>query len=150
MTMTIDEKQRANDAIIGCDYVFPGEIETETVQWETKVTISLAAGKTWKPIYFTPGSAVLSTQESTPFAGRLIESKFEMKIPGGSADMTAELIRICSRAIVLKLTLESGDVLICGGKNRKLRLVAAGAFNTQKGVAMGFVYKSKKNFLWEV
>ena len=83
-----------------------------------------------------------------PPSGRLIESKYEMKIPGGSAELLAELNRICGRSIVLKLTFESGTVLICGGKNRKLRLLASAALGTQKGNVVGFEYKSTKDFMW--
>ena len=71
-----------------------------------------------------------------------------MKIPGGSADMMADLNRICCRSIVLKLTFESGSAIICGGKNRKLRLLASATLSTQNGNVIGFEYKSTKDFMW--
>ena len=146
--MIINEKQHSNDPIVGCEYVFPGDIESETRVSSNKISAALVTGKVWHPVYFTPGSATLTTQESMPLSGRLIESKFEMKIPGGSAELLAELNRICGRSIVLKLTFESGSAIICGGKNRKLRLLASATHSTQKGNVVGFVYKSTKDFMW--
>ena len=146
--MIINEKQHPNDPIVGCEYVFPGDIESEMRIGSNKISVTLVTGKTWHPVYFTPGSALLTTQESMPPSGRLIESKFEMKIPGGSAELLAELNRICGRSIVLKLTFENGSAIICGGKNRKLRLLASATLNTQSGNIVGFVYKSMKDFMW--
>ena len=146
--MIINEKQHPNDPIVGCEYVFPGDIELETRIGSNKISVVLVTGKVWHFVYFTPGSALLTTQESMPSSGRLIESKFEMKIPGGSAELLAELNRICGRSIILKLTFESGSALICGGKNRKLRLLASATLSTQKGNVVGFVYKSSKDFMW--
>jgi len=146
--MIINEKQCPNDPIVGCEYVFPGDIESEMRIGSNKISVTLFTGKVWLPVYFTPGSAILTTQESMPPSGRLIESKFEMKIPGGSADMITELNRICSRSIVLKLTFESGGAIICGGKNRKLRLLASATLSPQKGNVVGFEYKSTKDFMW--
>lgn len=148
MAIIVNEKQHANNAIVGCEYVFPSEIESEKCVGDSKLKVTLVAGKEWKSLYFTPGSVILSTQESIPFAGRIIESKFEMKVPGGSADLSAELIRICGRSIVLKLTYESGDVLICGGKNRKLKLVTTTLQGTTSGNVVGFTYQSRKDFMW--
>ena len=146
--MIINEKQHSNDPIVGCEYVFPGDIDSETRIGSNKITVTLVTGKEWHPVYFTPGSALLTTQESMPFSGRLIESKFEIKIPGSSAVLLAELNRICGRSIVLKLTFESGIAIICGGKNRKLRWLASATLSTQKGNIVGFVYKSTKDFMW--
>ena len=146
--MIINQKQHPNDPIVGCEYVFPGDIDSETLIGSNKILVTLVTGKVWHPVYFTPGSALLTTQESMSSSGRLIESKFEIKIPGGSADMSAELNRFCGRSIVLKLTFESGSVLICGGKNRKLRLLASAMLSTQKGNVLGFEYKSTKDFMW--
>ena len=146
--MIINEKQHPNDPIVGCEYVFPGDIESEMRIGSNKISVTLVTSKVWLPLYFTPGSAILTTQESMPFSGRLIESKFEIKIPGGSADMTAELNRICGRSIVLKLIFDSGIAIICGGKNRKLRLFASASLSTQKGNVLGFEYKSTKDFMW--
>jgi len=146
--MIINEKQHPNDPIVGCEYVFPGDIDAETRIGSNRISVTLVTGKTWHPVYFTPGSTILTTQESMPPSRRLIESKYEMKIPGGSADMTAELNRICGRSIVLKLTFESGSAIICGGKNRKLMLLASVTLSTQKGNVLGFEYKSTKDFKW--
>jgi len=146
--MIINEKQHPNDPIVACEYVFPGDIDSETRIGSNKISVTLVTDKVWHPVYFTPGSALLTTQESMPSSGRLIESKFEIKIPGGSADMTAELNRICGRSIVLKLTFESGCAIICGGKNRKLRLLSSATLSTQKGNVLGFEYKSTKDFMW--
>jgi len=146
--MIINEKQHPNDPIVGCEYVFPGDIDSEMRIGSNKISVTLVNGKVWHPVYFTPGSAILTTQESMPSSGRLIESKFEIKTPGGSADMSAELNRICGRSIVLKLTFESGSSIICGGKNRKLRLLASATLSTQKGNVIGFEYKSTKDFMW--
>jgi len=146
--MIINEKQHSNDPIVGIEYVFPGDIDSETRIGSNKISVTLVSGKVWHPVYFTPGSALLTTQESMPSSGRLIESKFEIKIPGGSAELLAELNRICGRSIVLKLTFESGNAMICGGKNRKIRLLASATLSTQKGNVVGFVYKSAKDFMW--
>ena len=128
--------------------MFPGDNDLETRIASNKISVMLVTGKEWHPVYFTPGSALLTTQESMSLSGRLIESKFEMKIPGGSAELLAELNRICGRSVVLRLTFESGSALICGGKNRKLRLLASATLSTQKGNIVGFVYKSTKDFMW--
>ena len=146
--MIINEKQHPNDPIVGCEYVFPGDIYSEARIGSNKISVTLITSKEWHPVYFTPGSALLTTQESMPSSGRLIESKFEMKIPGGSAELLAELNRICGRSIALKLTFESGSSIICGGKNRKLRLFGSATLSTQKGIIVGFVYKSMKDFMW--
>jgi len=148
MSIQISEKQQGNDAIVGCAYVFPGEIASETRVSDAKIAITLEPGKAWKPIYFTPGSAALTTEESVAFSGRITVNKFEMKIPGGSADLIAELNGICGRPIVLKLTFESGNVLICGGKTRKLRLVTSTKLNNQNGSEVSFEYKCKMGFKW--
>lgn len=141
-------KTNPNDPIVGCEYVYPGDVDSEMRIGSNKISVTLLTGKMWQPVYFTPGSALLTTQESMPSSGRLIESKFEMKIPGGSAELLAELNRICGRSIVLKLTFENGSAIICGGKNRKLRLLASVTLNTQKGNVLGFEYKSTKDFMW--
>jgi hypothetical protein len=146
--MNVSEKQPATDAIIGCDYVFPSEILTETLIGLSKISETLVIGKTWKPIYFTPGSAVLTTDEKLEDQGRIFESKFELKTPGGSADLTGEFNKFCGRAIVLKLTFAGGGILICGGKTRKLRLMDGGTYGTTKGHILSFAYQSKTNFKW--
>ena len=146
--MIINEKQHSNDPIVGCEYVFPGDIESEMRIGSNKISVTLVTDKVWHSVYFTPGSAQLTTQESMPSSGRLIESKFEMKIPGGSVELLAELNHICGRSIVLKLILESGNAIICGGKNRKLRLLTSATLSTQKGNVLGFEYKSTKDFMW--
>ena len=84
--MIINEKQQPNDPIVVCEYVFPGDIDSEARIGSNKISLTLVTGKVWHPVYFTPGSALLTTQESMPPSGRLIESKFEIKIPGGSAE----------------------------------------------------------------
>ena len=150
MSISIGEKQKAGDAIVGCDYVFPLEIATETRRSNINVAITLATGKQWKPIYFTPGSALLSTTESVPFEGRIIENKFEMKIPGGSSDLVDVLSQVCGRAMAIRLTFESGAMLLCGGMSKKLRLTAEGTLGTQNGNTIGFTYRSKKGFRWIV
>jgi hypothetical protein len=139
-------KETANDPIVGIAYVFPEEIESETRMSSIKVDIILKTGKTWKEIYFTPGSAMLTTQESTPFTGRLIESKFEMQIPGGSATELAAIVAMCGRPVVLSLTFMSGAVKVCGGKTRKLRLWDEGTSGTVANHKITFDYKSKKDF----
>ena len=146
--MIINEKQHSNDPIVGCEYAFPNDIESEMRIGSNKISVKLVTGKEWHPVYFTPGSAVLTTQETMPSSGRLIESKFEIKIPGGSAELLAELNRICGRSIGLKLIFESGSAILCGGKNRKLRLLASATLSTQKSNVIGFVYKSSKDFMW--
>ena len=144
----INEKQAANDPIVGCAYVFVNEIEAETQVGASRVAITLISGKEWKPIYFTPGSALLTSTGSSSFVGSIVENKFEMKVPGGSSDLTSEITRLCGRSIVLKLTLESGAVLVCGGKARKLRILSVAQVGTQNGYVLSFVYKSNKEFLW--
>lgn len=139
-------KETASDPITGVAYVFPGDIDAETRISAVKVAITLSAGKTWTEIYFTPGSAQLTMEESTPITGRLIESNFEMKLPGGSADQLAQIAGICSRPIVLRLTFKSGVQKVCGGKNRKLRLHDAGTMGTQNSHQISFEYKSRKDF----
>jgi hypothetical protein len=150
MSISIGVKQRGGDAIVGCDYVFPPEIETETRWSDITVAVTLVAGKVWRPVYFTPGSAVLSTTESIPFEGRIVENKFEMKIPGGSAYLTAAITQMCGRAVVLRLTFESGAMLLCGGKAKKLRFTTEGTLGTMNGNVIGFTYRSKKDFRWIV
>jgi len=103
--MIINEKQHPNDPIVGCEYVFPGDVDSEMRIGSNKTAVTLVTGKVWHPVYSTPGSALLTTQESMPPSGRLIESKFEMKILGGSAELLAELNRICGRSVVLKLCI---------------------------------------------
>lgn len=146
--MTISEKQKSNDAIVGCEYVFADEISAETSVGGGSVAITLSASKEWKPIYFTPGSASLASQVSNPFQGKIVESKFEMKVPGITAAMTEEFSRIVGRSICIKLIYDSGNAMICGGKNRKLRLYSSMASGTQNGYTVGFEYKSKSEFLW--
>jgi hypothetical protein len=146
MTISINEKQPGNSAIVGCAYVFADEIDSENKIGKMWVGVSLISGHDWKPIYFTPGSALLTHDESIPFSGKMIESKFEMKVPGGSADMAAVLAVICSRTVVLKLTFGNGDDIICGGKTQKLRLVNAGSMGTQKGNVLTFTHLSKNGF----
>lgn len=147
--MSIDVKEPSGDAIVGVEYVFPSEIATEYWVSKVKVSVTLVTDKVWKPIYFTPGSAALITTESFPFTGRIIESKFEMKVPGGSEEQLANLNLICSRPVVLRIVFERGATLICGGKNRKLRLATDSTLDTKKGNVVKFEYKSKSNFMWE-
>lgn len=146
--MTIDSKQKSTNAIVGFQYALSSEVASEVAHATSRVVITLSAGKVWKPIYFTPGSALLSTQVSNPFQGRIVESKFEMKVPGRSAEMSYEIENLIGRSIVIKLLQESGDMIVCGGKSRKLRLVCSATTGTQNGYLVGFEYKSKTDFLW--
>lgn len=144
----VNEKQQSNDAIVGCSYLFSDEIALEVQISARKVSIIPITGKTWKLIYFTPGSAALKTEENLTPSGRLIESKFQMNIPGGSDTLSADLALVCGRSISLKLTLESGKAIICGGKNRKLRLQDSGSMGQKNSHLIGFEYKSSKDFMW--
>ena len=146
----INEKQKAINAIVGCEYVFSKEIGNESAAGSGKVSITLLSGKSWKPIYFTPGSALLTSKETNPFEGKIIENTFEMKVPGGSSDLTSELEFITGRSIVLKLTFENGDILICGGRTRKLRLLALTSAGISSVNTLSFNYKSRKKFAWMV
>lgn len=146
--MTIESKQKSTDAIVGFQYAFSNEVSAEVAYAASRVAITLSAGKVWKTIYFTPGSALLSTQVSNPFQGKIVESKFEMKVPGRSAAMSDELERLIGRSVVIKLFYESGEVIVCGGKSRKLRLFYSSITGTQNGYLVVFDYKSKTDFLW--
>ena len=141
-------KTNSNDPIIGCEYVLSSEIDSESRISSSKIAIVLVTGKLWKPIYFTPGSAVLTTEESMPPAGRLIESKFQMNTPGSSDSLSSDITIVCGRSVAIKLTFKSGTAIICGGKNRKLRLQDAGSMGQKSGHVIGFVYKSSKDFMW--
>ena len=147
--MTISERQPGIDAIVGVDYLFAREVDTETKIGLTKVTLTPVSGKAWKPIYITPGSAALTSEQKDEFEGKIIENKFEMKVPGASADLLEDLMLICGRAIVLKLTYESGAALICGGKEKFLKLVYSGTHGTNLGYVLQFDYKSRDAFKWE-
>jgi len=59
--MIINEKQQPNDPIFGCEYVFPGDIDSETRMCSNKISVTLVPGKEWHPVYFTPGSALLKS-----------------------------------------------------------------------------------------
>ena len=59
--MIINEKQHANDPIVGIEYVFPGDIDSETRIGSNKISVTLVSGKVWHPVYFTPGSALLKS-----------------------------------------------------------------------------------------
>ena len=49
---------------------------------------------------------------------------------------------------MIRLTFESGAMLLCGGKTKKLRLAAIGTLGTLNGNVIGFNYRSKKDFRW--
>jgi hypothetical protein len=146
--MTINTKQSPTDAIVGIDYALRSEIFTETFYTSGLVEIALADLKVWKPIYFTPGSAVLTQNVNNPFQGRIVESKFEARIPGKTPEMTRTLEDLCGRFVVLKLTLESGQAIICGGKTRKLRISYSGSSGTQNGYTLMFEYRSRTDFYY--
>ena len=59
--MIINEKQHPNDPIVGCEYVFPGDIDSEMRIGSNKISVTLVTGSAWHPVYFTPGSALLTT-----------------------------------------------------------------------------------------
>lgn len=141
-------KLNSNDPIVGCEYVFSSEIDWEQRISESKITIVLVTGKLWKPIYFTPGSALLTSDESMTPAGRLIESKFQINIPGGSVELSSDITLVCGRSIAIKITFGSGNAIVCGGKNRKLRLKNSGSMGQKSSQVIGFEYKSSKDFMW--
>jgi len=146
--MIINEKQRSIDAIVGCDYVFPGDVSLETLVGINKIAVTLVAGKSWNPLYFTPGSAFLTCGEKMDSQGKNVENKLQLKTPGGSAALVNDLLQICGRSIVIRLTFASGAMLICGGKNRKLRLFDNGTYGTANGHDLSFDYVSKTDFKW--
>ena len=146
MSINIDERQESGDPITGVSYCYASDIATEYRNSITRVTVTMATGKVWIPIYFTPGSAMLSEQDVFTPQGKLVESKFEMKIPGGGEDLMAELSKICGRAVVLKLTYNSGAMVICGGKARKLRLHNLSTQGQQNGNLIGFEYRWPSRF----
>jgi len=146
--MTIDVKQKSTDSIVGLQYALSSEVASEVAHAQSRVAITLSVGKVWKPIYFTPGSALLSSQVSNTFQGKIVESKFEAKMPGRTAAMSDELERMIGRSVVIKLIYESGEVIVCGGKSRKLKLFCSAVAGTQNGYLVGFEYKSKTDFLW--
>lgn len=141
--MTIATKQAALDPIIGIEYVFTSEIGSETFIGSTQTQITLSAGKAWKSMYFTPGSASLSSTTTREFAGKVVDYKFEARIPG----FEHAALEV-GRPVVLALTLESGAVIICGGKNRKLRLTSTFTAGVMAGFTLGFEYRSREEFLW--
>ena len=148
MSIDIGVRQVAGNAIVGVDFVYPLEIDTEIPVYDNAVSVTLLSGRSWHPLYFTPGSALLTCTESIPFEGRIVENKFELKMPGSSPSL-GEMIHLTSgRAIVLRLTFENGAQLLCGGKARKLRLTNLGTMGTQNGNVIGFVYRSRQDFKW--
>lgn len=146
----INEKQQSNDAIVECSYLFPDEIALEVQISARKVSVTPVTGKSWKPIYFTPGTAALKTGENLTPAGRLIESNFQMNISGGSDTLSADLALICGRSILLKLTLESGKAIVCSGKNRKLRIQDAGNMGQKNSHIIGFNIRAVRVLCGEI
>jgi len=146
--MSVDQKVSKVDFIDSIFYLWPDEVSSEIRLSEVKVQVYIIAGKAWKPIYFTPGTAKLTTTEMVEFTGRAFDSKFEVLIPGDLLPNRADLNLLCGRPIVLSLGYHSGKFLICGGKNRKLRLVNQGTFGGANGNQVTFEYKSKTNFMY--
>jgi hypothetical protein len=62
----MNEKQHPNDPIVGCEHVFPIDIDSETRIGSNKISVTLVTGKVWHSVYFTLGSASLTTQEISP------------------------------------------------------------------------------------
>jgi hypothetical protein len=50
--MIINEKQHPNDSIVGCEYVFPIDIDSETRIGSNKTKVTLVTGKVWQPVYY--------------------------------------------------------------------------------------------------
>ena len=141
-------KVKPNDPIVGFAYVFSTEIESEARVGVNKTTVNLVSGKLWKTIYFTPGSAQLTSEQSLTTAGLLIGSKFQLNLTGCSDALLTEINGVCGRSVAIKLTFESGSVILCGGKNRKLRLRDTLSMGQKNSHVLSFDYKSSKNFTW--
>jgi hypothetical protein len=146
--MPLNLKQKSYDAIIGFAYVFATEVSSQISVGASRTELTLVEGKQWKDIYFTPGSAMLKSQQSNAFAGRIIESKFEMKVPGSTPSLTQDMQALTERSVVIRLTMESTEAMICGGKSRKLRLSSSAAFGASNGYVLTFEYRSKTDFPW--
>ena len=46
--MIINEKQYPNDPIVGCEYVFPGDIDSEMRIGSNKTAVTLVTGSTYQ------------------------------------------------------------------------------------------------------
>ena len=46
--MIINEKQQSNDPIVGCEYVFPGDVDSETRIGSNKTAVTLVTGSTYQ------------------------------------------------------------------------------------------------------
>jgi|GEM_PF-3102261 len=111
--MIINEKHHPNDPIVGCEYVFPVDIDSKMRIGSNKTAVTLVTGKVWHPVYFTPGSALLTTQESLPSSGRLIEcSSIFFRRDSTTARICISLVQDISD--IQKIVLEKGQTTKAG------------------------------------
>jgi hypothetical protein len=138
----ISNKQTANIFIIGLSYVFPGDIDTESMG-ASRVSVSLAAGKSWIPLYFTPGSAKLLITENNSFEGNSFTTDLECSLPGSNEDFDKSVRAICEKPIVLQIILSNSDVLMLGGKKKKVRIKLKQSIDIKAGYQLLVSYTSK-------
>lgn len=84
--------------------------------------VDLNPGKTWKEIYFTPGSTELSEKPKESEPGLLYEQTLRMSFPGDDDTNLAALDQIVDHPGLIKIQLSSGQFHLMGEIENGARL----------------------------
>ena len=71
-------------------------------------------GKTWQPVYSTPGSAEFTEKPKETDAGEIIEQSVKFMFPGEDPANRADLDQLIRRPLIAKLDYNNGGSKIVG------------------------------------
>lgn len=84
--------------------------------------VLLNPGKSWKEIYFTPGSAELGEKPKETEAGVLYEQTLRILFPGDGDANLAQLEQLQDRPLLIRIELSSGQTHLMGSAENGARL----------------------------
>ncbi len=105
--------KQANTVIIALGYVFAEEV-LSFVQNLNNVSVNLAPGADWKPVYWQPRTGTFDqTPEETP-AGTAYNQTVTCTVPGMEEVQQLTIEQLNQRKLILKLSYDNGMDIIVG------------------------------------
>ena len=71
-------------------------------------SITFKQGKSWKEIYFPPGSALFKEKEKEENAGVLIEQSLKFTFPGEDNDHSSLIAEVSGRGLIVLMNVSQG------------------------------------------
>ncbi len=122
--MSILKNTNLNSIICGILYCFPEEVlSIADGRSEYHKIITLVTGKTWKQIYFTPGSADFQEPQKIDDPGSVFEQKLKFVFPGENESNAITISEISNRPILVLLTYNIGRAKFIGDLDNPARLL---------------------------